>query len=776
MWFEFIYGLRQSKRNRTQLLLIGASLSLVIVFLVLILGIGERILSDRPDWFTAKSNFVTLGKSSESGLLMPVSKAEQDILVSNATVKNVASVTLYEQTLHLPVTKQIQPITLALFDDTLLSLLSLPMQSLLVNSTAQPSVWVSQAFWQSQQDHLGKMGDTIYIGEQRKPFKLAGVLPSSASEIGGRSVQFWLHENWLASIFKLQLRYPDAMDEAQVAQLEQQAKKIAINRIENRYLIIEPQGQFDAYAVGKALEEKISTVHSGAQFIMQGGGGHYQFETGVEFSPQVTEKLIEQWWLLLFFILGLAFVTTFNIVTYVCAQVVNREQEFTIRIIYGSSLAHFIRLFVLEALPFFGFCLLLCSLALFYIYEVIASHAAIVAVLGVSLPQPSFFAMFIAFLMLFLFSFAIFLAPSLIMFKSQLFSRQQGLGESRKQSYLQFTITAIQMSVAGLCILLTVVYFHQQWQQREIKGFDTKISEYEIKSLDTPLMTQSSVSQKLQANPKSAFAATSFLDPKSSFEKVELHGFEKVQTRRIQVQFVSHNYFSALGAHFINYGRIDEQSLVINEAALKLFSLHSGKDLSSYRIRVKDDNFRIAGVVKDLPHYGQHNRHVPMIYSLFSGKTPTISGFLLSAHPVEKTHLIARGSLHAQITTYDQKRVWFLVGALALLIFLFVVTLVALFLHVSARMNKLKTLFGTYLALGISDEQLQFACFRLLMKPLLIAVCVLGVFSVVAMDTNLQSLVYIAVSIVCLSSVCILLTLRSYLSITKRSINALLRS
>ncbi|CCQ09911.1 hypothetical protein PALB_7590 [Pseudoalteromonas luteoviolacea B = ATCC 29581] len=775
MWFEFFYGLRQSKRNSKQLLLIGGSLSLVIVCLVVVLGIGERILSDRPEWFTTESDFITLGKANESGLLMPVSKAEQEILTSHSAVKTVASVTLYEQTLSLALRNQTQPITLALFDDALMSLLSGQLQSLLINSTDQPTVWVSHAFWQSQRDNLGKIGDTIYIGEAGKAFVLAGVLPSSASEIGGRSVQFWLHENWLPSIFKLQLRYPDSLDEVQLAQLEQHAKKIAINRIENRYLIIEPKHLFNSTSVATELEEKIANIHSGAQFIMQGGGGRYQFEPGVEFSPQVTEKLIEQWWLLLFFILGLAFVTTFNVVTYVCAQMVSREQEFTVRIIYGSSLAHFIRLFILEAIPFFGFCLSLCALSLFYIYDVIASHEAIVAVLGVALPQPSLFALLAAFSMLLLFSFAIFLAPSLVMFQSKLFSRQQGLGESRKQSYLQFTIIAIQMSVAGFCILLTVTYFHQQWQQREIKGFDADIREYEIKTIDTPLMTKSSVSQWLQTNPLSAFATTSFLDPKSVFEKVELHGLEKVQTRRLQVQLVSHNYFSTLRANFVAYGRLDEQSLVINEAALALFSLDSIHELDSYRIRIKDDNFRIAGVVEDLPHFGQHNRQVPMIYSLFSGKLPTISGFLLSSSPLNKSSLTERGSLYSQIIAYDQKRVWFLIGALSLLIFLFVVTLVTLFLHVSARMNKLTTLFGTYLALGMSDEQLKLACFRLLVKPLIIATSVLFIFAVFSMETNLQSLLYFLTSMVCLLSVCVALTIRSFLSLTNSSINTLLR-
>jgi hypothetical protein len=786
------YAFRKISQKPQQFLSLVINFSFFIGFVTLNFTIGEFILQDRPIWATKNHQLLTLGKTSSNGSLLPTSLEDIQLLEQVPDVLETHSLAQLSTTIRTDNSDKKQDIQAIFFSPNIQNIISQDIDTFNDKKSTERLVWITNAFKKAYFTEQNIIGSQIYLGEKRFTFTIAGVLPHTMDFIAGKEVSIWLPSSFMSDILPIDIQTPDGISDNNIKELIYQAKKTMLNKIENRFGIAIVKKQFSQQNITEQYKELLSKKGLSPEFSMIGGGLEYKLIAGLKLAPQIKEALQEQWWLLFSLIIFFGVISIINLASYATNQLIERKQEIMIRLNAGARLNQLVKQFIVEALPLIISSITVSLITLLLTYFYIGQHTVVTSLLGTTLPIPSIAVTATSILIITFCILGANLSPLIYSFNNNLFSRQTGYGETKKQQNSRFILSFLQLFIAGTTIYLVLYSISNQWQLKSHKGFNHDLIEYQVNGETNLTLSKTLLTTLKNKIPSEvAFSGSQFVDPISENDITYLSGQDKSTGIRILQIPVSKNYFKVLQAHFEIEGNINNHNVILNQTAFKLLlGDRYSKDINEHTIifgENKSSSKQIGGVVKNLPHYGQQNLNIPIIYTLLENKA-LLKGYILVDNSNALDNILFKdfklknqGSLKSQILELDKKRIWFITLTLVLLSTLLLSTTYVLFYQIKANIKKQYLRFGILLSAGAPDSKVLIHCINIFTIPFSIAIMSLISIGIIAIIQHWvmfswSTIVYAAIAILILSLILFSLIFIAFKEVQSMTISDLVRS
>jgi ABC-type antimicrobial peptide transport system permease subunit len=788
---QLSYSLRKIRQKPEQFIIIALCFSLFLTFITLCLAIGDYVLRDRPVWVEQGISLITLGKTGADGGFLPVSQQDVESLSHVSGIKKVESMSLMMTMLETEYSEKKNEVQVALFSSGIGSILAPGIAEKFSEAGDKRLIWLSHAFWDKQFQQKPVLEQEVYLGSDRTVFTVAGILPESMNYIGGSSVDILLADEYLTKLLPITIQLPPNMDLATKEQVIRQGKRAISQKMEIRFGLAIIDSKTSIEQISQDFQALNKPVDNDIAFTMLGEGLNYWFVPGMQFTPEVKQNLKNQWWLLLTLVIFFGILAIVNLAGFASNQFIERQQEIIIRLTSGAKTFQLCQQFFLESMPLLITVVAMTIGFLSTIYVFFADHSALISFLGGPLAAPSPLVVVLSISIIILSIFGANILPILYGLKVNLFTRQTGNGEDLHQQHSRMFVTFIQLLIAGVSVYMSCYFISAQWQQKTLDGFDFTLEEYNIRQASGKILSNTlilTLQQKL--GKEVAFSGSRFVDPNAGRELVFWSGENVNNGIRILRIPVSANYFNLLQPNIIIEGQLNQQNVIINQAALTLLSKDkSGQEVLGKSLIIGENNMnskQVVGVVSNLPHYGQQNLNVPVIYTLYNNSM-LLDGYLLlnnkealGTSVMPDIEIKAKGTLQMQISKLDQQRIWFIFMSLALLSILMLSAIFTLYYQIKATLRKQYLNFGTLLALGSPDKKILTQSIRQFYLPYFNALTGLIIFWLLALNHQglellWQSVAYLSLSIIILTLVMLVLVLLVFREVISTSISELVR-
>ncbi|NQZ20694.1 MAG: hypothetical protein HRT53_01455 [Colwellia sp.] len=711
------YSLRKLRQKPQQFIILVLCFSFFLTFITLCLAIGDYVLRDRPVWAEQNVRLITLGKTTAEGGFSPVSQQDVELLAQVSGVKQVESMSLMPTTLQTEQSDNKNKVQAALFSHGMGALLAQDITAKISEAGEKRLVWLSHEFWEQQFKRQNIRGQNIYLGSERTAFTVAGILPESMNYIGSSSVDIWLSAEFITKLLPINIQFPENMDFDTKEQLLRQAKQTILKKMEIRYGIAIIAADIPLPRIMSDYQALDKPADNAVDFTMLGAGLDYWLVPGMQFAPQVKQKLQSQWWLLTTLVMFFGALAIINLASFASNQLIERRQEIIVRLTSGAQTYQLLQQFLIESVPLLLVVMGLTTGLISTLYVFFADHAALISFLGGPLPSPSGPVLILSMLIILISILAANIIPMYHGLKDNLFSRQTGGGEDLQQQRSRVIINFVQLIIAGITVFLSCYFISAQWQQKTLDGFAHHLVEYNVRQVSGHTLSNTLViTLQQQLGQEVAFTGSRFVDPDAARDLVHWAGQDINSSVRILRMSVSANYFKLLQPNFLAAGELNQQNVIINQAALKLLSGNkSAQSVLDQSLIIGETNSstkQVAAVVANLPHYGQQNSDTPVIYTLYNNDL-LLNGYLL-LNNIEALKTIAlpdielkeRGSLQTQVAQLDLQRIWFILMSLTLLAILMLSAIFTLYYQIQATLKKQYLKLGTLLAVGAPDHKI----------------------------------------------------------------------
>lgn len=600
------YGLKKWQDIRVLWLCIVIGISLFVSFLTIGLQVLPAIQSPIPTWVKDKgSHYLTIGRKNSAGEFVPISGSQLKPLYTAASIDSVATIGFRTTNFKLP-TLQEKKLEVAYVDPNFIKLSTLS-SSIGDYDQFGNMAYVSEDIW-LKLNKLPAASRRITHSNSNISYLVIGEIPKGLWKVGKNYPDILLAQSQL--IYTLPFRI--AADKSP----EYKAKFTTI---------------LEGFPVYYALIKSTSPVDSSRVHLILNDYKNSNFKEikkeiwiteHVEFSPKLRNAINQQCLFVLSLIIILGFISYFNLFGATTNQLLNRHEEFKIRMVVGATKRNLIKLCCIEQLPMLFTITLTSFLIYFSLVESLAQQATYQQYFPYRISANSVLWLTILFFNLIVIILCT-VAPLLGVRTNQLFNRMSAKFGNRSISNIQNIIAVIQISFTILIITITINMYLEAMKHRQEFSFPSNISEYSI-SLNKP--TSVNFIHQLLTNDElkksAAWADQPFIGNSQLIATARLINGSEITSR---IKFISNDYFSTIGAS-VQYHELENvfKGAVLNASALRQLNTQVNNQQLQISTLLKSYSLPIIGRVQDLPHIGNKYTNQPVIYIFFK-QDPDIS-------------------------------------------------------------------------------------------------------------------------------------------------------
>lgn len=575
------------QRLKLGTLLLGSALSCAL--LAISLQLGHLLFSEKPAWVKQSGFFYSVVHQFPDGMIYGVNRQVVQQMSQWPGVDQVAALQLDKADLSLE-GELLTDLNLLFYDSQLPEMLGYP------EFAAEQGVWLSHHFWTRQlaadPNVTGRWFRHKHI---EQPLQVLGVLPASLDKIGSQTSDIWLSANYL--------RFLTPFDSSMSLIID---KYLAA--FDGNLVLVRSEQPLSVSAITQRLQQTDLSV-AGMQMEQQ--GGEILVQPGLEFDPVTRNQVLQQWQLLLLFVVALTVVLTLNWLTVYSSRLILQQHEMRIYEILGADFSYLLfsglRAALMKVIIVLGLSWLLLQLLLPFI----SSYPAYQQYSGGKAFDVSIQLWGLSILATALLLCALAIMPLFRLKQRQLFERAMQVQRSFVQhAFAQLTLI-LQLTTAALALTLVGALSYQLWQHSNSYSVDTKVQSWQLKSQGSGLNI---TAIQTRHDLGTAWSATNFLDP----QRVVIKDMRLKAPTAFSLLGVSRSFFTVLGVKDPGLPQPWQHGVVLNQTAARLLSagrpdlelIGSSLELSE----MMQGKHQIIAVVPDLPHKGKFSAPLPMIY------------------------------------------------------------------------------------------------------------------------------------------------------------------
>lgn len=712
--FELIYGLRRGSLLQLLLLILGFTLFGMV--LTMVIASGNKVNQTQPNWVKSAAPFATLGVVGQDGELSPSSLQRLQSHRNKPNIIDMATIGIQPK-VAIRIGEAEQLVTAALLSDNFAAMLEVEAMTQDINQW--PTIaYISHRFWLDYLDGKSlEKAHVVLTDANNTVIKIAGILPASYDDLMLQKPQIWLSQSHGPSLIKV--NFGDGGPPSHVVQSIKQ--QIAM---ENPiyYGILKLNQKVDEL---NSLQLQTNDGSADDSFIYTSTKfNRLQAGNGIEFRPKAKEKQILQWQILLLLVFALGLVSGLNLLTGSMSDLIQRQQELSVRIAVGATLFTLLKTLLVEQLPLVVVSFLLMLIALPPLLTWMQFNDYLLA----SMVTDNIY-MGALFTLLIYISVVIFvLTIALFNHRQKLhFSRAKGEQSSKMQHTLNNLTICCQFAVALFGVYFSVTLLTNQWQQFEQLPFDDELVELAIKDSTQSEHSGIAALDLINKVPNtSAISSQSFVMPNTI--SVQLFSEKMAEEDKVAVNFasVSSDYFGLLNTFWLKGNTFSEQGFVLNLTAATLLAPNDplslvGERLSSSQASIlglaDKQKVEIAGIIRNLPHFGLYDNNLPMIYGNLLA-APHVGELQLYVLTKKKNVNALQQALEAFVSTYGNFKVsnrgslknqishqntliqQLIYTVIALSFIICVLTMTTLYAQLSGYLTMMQNRFAVFLAVG----------------------------------------------------------------------------
>lgn len=580
------------QRLKLGTLLLGSALSCAL--LAICLQLGHLLFSDKPAWVKQSGYFYSVVHQFPDGNIAGVNRQVALQLSQFPGVAQVAALQLKKADLSLE--GQPLPALNILFYDH-----HLPEMLGYAEYTAEQGLWLSHRFWTRQ---LG--ADPNITGQwfrhQRieQPLKILGVLPPSLDKIGHHSSDIWLPANYLRFLTPFGSSSSFMIDKFLAA-------------TEDNLLVIRSEQPLSVSAIAQRLQQTDLAV---AGMQMQRRGGQMLVQPGLEFDPVNRSLVVQQWQLVLLFVVALSVVLILNWLTVYSSRLVLQQHEIRIYEILGADFSYLLYSSLRAALMKVVLVLLLSWLLLQILLPLMSGYPGYQQYSGGIAFEVSVQLWALSILTTALLLCALAILPLFRLKQRKLFERAMQVQRSLFQHAVAQLTLILQLTTALLALTLVAALSYQWWQHSSHYALDTEVQRWQFSSRGSGLNL---TAIQPRPDPGTAWSGTDFFNP----QRVVVNDIRLPVPTEFSLLAVSRSFFTVLGLPEPDLPQPWQHGVVLNQTAARLLSTGrpdlgltgSSLDLSE----INSGKHQVIAIVPDLPHQGKFSAPLPMIYISLEG-------------------------------------------------------------------------------------------------------------------------------------------------------------
>lgn len=615
------FGLQIWRQRKAQWVLMVLGFSLFSALLCLTLSMAQPLFSKKPEWVTSNESFISFGLRSHDNRMVSTSIENIESFQQADGISNVAYLGAQQLPLFFDNASSENTViesTVIYFSENfseLLQVSSLPD----FQQQAHASIWLTERFWQQHFNQADVAGRVIYIGVERVPAVINGVLPKQWNQLGV----------WQADIITSVQNMPDYLNislagEEVPAQLLDQLRTQVSRQMPTFFGVAQLIPGYHYQEIKAPANESASS--EGFQLSGESKNLIPFIVEGIDFTPEARNVLERQWWMVLGLTIIFGLINALNLLTVSFHELVKRSAEFSIRIAMGARLPHLIRQLCGEQIVS-SLAVVVLGACLSYLlsYYAARQHSELLSVQNLFY-QPSFI---VALVIVVTIMMAFACIPLSYMYRKNNFSRAKGGSASKSQSLLARMNLTLQALLAGTALSLCVVMLSFHWGNLNASRQFNDIFEFKVASSNPASSKGAHTGDwfRIMAadGVELAASAQSFLQPSSPTLEFRAEQPDNPNRAILNIMNVNSRFFALfLPTSSLLGKKPDKQGVVLNEAAAKMLGYENVEQALGKRLFTdnpfllgfkKDEIIRINGIVANLPHFGVIHQDVAVIYA-----------------------------------------------------------------------------------------------------------------------------------------------------------------
>ncbi|MBA3988896.1 MAG: hypothetical protein C0463_07175 [Idiomarina sp.] len=594
--FEAICEWRRWEGQRGKLLVLLLGFATVCALLTLSLRFGQILLSAKPAWLGSDDNFYTLAYKHEDGRQASINKVAVQNISDLNEVKQTSWLSFSNAPLESPNWTLRDP--LVVFYES--SFFSMTGVSELPNAKQGNTVWISERFWREAfQASPLVAGELLYHERVPHAFVVGGVLPASLNRLGN-----WQPDVWIPGDY-LRFTTPFNVD-----------SEIMVDRFLNAapiyFGVFSSERRLDEDSLTQRLRASDTSV-SGMSFASE--GGVLQVYSGIELSPVERENMLAQWRLLIFLVVALGIVLTFNTFMVFTSRFLIYQKDYRIMRVIGAAARYQLSSAVFVAAVKLTFIALVSLLLLLVFDNLLSKHPTYQALLGVTTMGINYSQWLASWILISIVFLACYVVPLVKISKNELFDRAMGGSSSKLQKLGAQGNLVLQLTVALVSLNMALTFAMYQWQSMTHTTIEVSTQSFNASQRGSGLAIRS-LTEGGVAGIDMGEVAVSF----ASFEQPQTLAVEDPNLPRpiaFNVHYVTRNYFNVLNVATFAGNEDWQGGIRINRAAADILRGNTSiADLlgTSLIMGGIHGQAQITGIVENVPHRGRFRVSEPMIY------------------------------------------------------------------------------------------------------------------------------------------------------------------
>lgn len=613
---DFVYGIRQWKKQGAQTLLLIFGFTIFSTLLALVTATAPNLFEDTPDWVKSNERFVTIGLRTHEDTIRETSIKNLNSIANDPAISEVTFIG--SMLGNYRISDNTVKSSISFVDDNFSRLLKIPeLESDGVRF--QHLAYVSAEFQQRWKFENGQelIGQTILLGDIETPVQVAGLIPKRLQEQRGLQVGDILVSAKHAEALQI-VSFGDIELPLSVQQNFRKEITIKAPNIYGIATLRKGYHKSDLVNLNSAMDKGDGniTIVAGVDNLEP-----YIYE-GIEFLPNAKDSLIKQWFAIFALCLVFGILNTLNLITLSFNQFLKRSSEFSTRIAIGASARHLFYQLSIEYLPLLLGGLLSCWFFTFFAigylknsYYWLVDIKTFPIFLGVALSS---------FMMCVTIMISAYL-PLVKVLKKQQFNRSKNSDLGPLQVVLGKINMAIQVVFAGIALVFAISMLIAQLYVKQQQNFQANVFASHLSSSNDSDINMKRWMTDLERAPSNvALSSSSFTKPWTdvSFAALNKPIFENAPS--LNLLSVSRDYFSVINGRFLAGSFFEQNGIVINQAAAEMLGFSNAQYAIGQSLFVAEANrigltekssLPIQGVVENLPHYGILNKDTPILYA-----------------------------------------------------------------------------------------------------------------------------------------------------------------
>jgi len=612
MLFTLKFGWRLWRGQRLQWSLLALGLGCFSALLLLLLQLGPQLRTPLPGWAQPADLVATVHRTDPQGRYRLVSNAELYRLKQQPEVVELAIARFRPSELRIA-EQNIDRTQLMFYSENLPEVLGLKTPFFSQQAGQSQQVYLSHWLWQL----LGKpeiQGLEVLVRNSDKRYLVAAVLPPAMDRFSEQRPGLWLP--W-------DDRFLSLLDSDKGHDVSKGPGPKALAMTENlpdSIGFIQHKTGADLTTLSKNYDATPVEWQGLQDFKMIEDKHQADIIPGIELFPEQRADLLQQFWLLCCLTLLCGAVVAINLVFCLIGQLVQRQHEMGMRQVLGARSLQLSQQLALEQLPLWCAALAIGGMLYWQGTTLLSGLRVYQQYFGSAGVPFDWGHMAIAILVLSVFLLLCSQLPLLwLLRRAQMFRNRQGQ-RNLLQQRLAMAQQVLQLSFAGLALVLALSLQFQLLQQEKIISRWVPFEELQLR-LNPGIQPDA----KLQRGefgiytPSQIALSVPFTEPEERKLTTTVAGHSlEIFVGSVQA---SSNYLQLLGAELLaGDAATDTDGIVINRALAdrllepgQTYTDLPGSTLSymaPFEVRVQ-----IRGVVKNLPHRGVAAAPMPMIYT-----------------------------------------------------------------------------------------------------------------------------------------------------------------